>query len=210
MKIFQENWANPSYGGGEENPGCWFNFSMGDVEFFLMDCRYYRDDKRVSRPGKTMLGAYQKAELKKALLASTATFKVICSTVPMGYKTKNKNEFCDTWDGYAEERRELFKFLDDNKIEGVFILAADRHRSDARVIEREHGYPLYEFMSSRLTNQIVHSRSGQGTLFWYNEKCSFGKITFDLSLDDPTAIYDVVNIDNETVHSCTLKRSQLR
>jgi len=210
LKVFSENWANPSYGGGKENPGCWFNTSIGGVDFFLMDCRYYRDDKRVSKPGKTMLGACQKAELKKALLASTATFKVICSTVPMGYKIKAKNEFCDTWDGYDEERREIFKFLDDNKIEGVFILAADRHRSDARVIEREGGYPLYEFMSSRLTNQIRHGRSGRGLLFCYNEKCSFGKISFDLTVDDPTATYDVVTIDNETVHSFTLKRSQLK
>lgn len=44
----------------------------------------------------------------------------------------------------------------------------------------------------------------------YNEKCGFGKITFDLSLDDSTATYDVVNIDNETVHSFTVKRSQLK
>jgi alkaline phosphatase D len=209
LKVFSENWANPSYGGGKENPGCWFSTSINDVDFFFMDCRYYRDDKRVVKPGKTMLGAYQKAELKKALLASTATFKVICSTVPMGYKTKDKRDTCDTWDGYDEERREIFKFLDDNSIEGVFILAADRHRHDARVIEREKGYPLYEFMSSRLTNQITHGRSGLGTLFMYNEKCGFGKITFDFSKDDPTVTYDVVTIDNETVHSFTLKRSQL-
>jgi alkaline phosphatase D len=127
----------------------------------------------------------------------------------MGYKTKDKRDTCDTWDGYDEERREIFKFLDDNSIEGVFILAADRHRHDARVIEREKGYPLYEFMSSRLTNQITHGRSGLGTLFMYNEKCGFGKITFDFSKDDPTVTYDVVTIDNETVHSFTLKRSQL-
>ena len=210
LKVFQENWANPSYGGGEENPGCWFNTSIGDVDFFFMDCRYYRDDKRVVKPGKTMLGDYQKAELKKALLNSTATFKVLCSTVPMGYKTKDKGPTCDTWDGYAEERSELFAFLDENQIEGVFILAADRHRHDARTIERERGYPLYEFMSSRLTNQLTHGRAGQGLIFHYNEKCGFGKITFDLSLDDPTATYDVVTIDNEIVHSFTLKRSQLK
>jgi len=210
LKVFQENWANPGYGGGRENPGCWFNTSIGDVDFFFMDCRYYRDDKRVVKPGKTMLGAYQKAELKKALRASTATFKVLCSTVPMGYKTKDKKETCDTWDGYSEERRELFAFLDEHKIEGVFILAADRHRHDARVIERKRGYPLYEFMSSRLTNQLTHGRAGRGLLFHYNEKCGFGKITFDLSLEDPTVTYDVVTIDNEVMHSFTLRRSQLQ
>lgn len=207
VKVFQDNWANPSYGGGEENPGCWFSMNMGDVDFFFMDNRYYRDKQTLKKPGKTMLGAYQKAELKRKLSASKATFKVICSTVPVAKDTKPGS--FDTWDGYDEERQELFDFLADNKIEGVFIASADRHRSDAWKIDRTKGYPLYEFMSSRLTNVHVHPVMPK-SLFGYNKKCSFGKLTFDLSLEDPTATYEIYSIDNEKIHSMTLKRSQLK
>ena len=28
-RVFKENWNNPYYGGGEEQPGCWFDFSIG-------------------------------------------------------------------------------------------------------------------------------------------------------------------------------------
>ncbi|MCM8527114.1 MAG: alkaline phosphatase D family protein [Lentisphaeraceae bacterium] len=207
LKVFSENWANPYYGGGAENPGCWFSTNIGDVDFFFMDCRYYRDNKVDKKPGKTMLGEYQKAELKRKLKESKATFKVICSTVPVAKGTKPGS--FDTWDGYDEERQEIFNFLADNKIEGVFIISADRHRSDAWKIERTKGYPLYEFMSSRLTNVHTHPIM-KHSLFGYNKKCSFGKITFDLSQEDPTATYEIYSIDNEKIHSLTLKRSQLK
>jgi len=207
LKVFKDNWANPYYGGGEENPGCWFTTNIGDVDFFFMDNRYYRDKQSLKKDGKTMLGEYQKAELKKKISASKATFKVICSTVPVARGTKPGS--FDTWDGYDEEREEIFNFLADNKIEGVFIMSADRHRSDAWKIDRKKGYPLYEFMSSRLTNVHVH-KVMEKSLFGYNKKCSFGKMTFDLSKDDPTATYEIYSIDNEKIHSITLKRSQLK
>ena len=207
LKVFKDNWANPYYGGGEENPGCWFSTNISGVDFFFMDNRYYRDKQNLDKKGKTMLGEFQKAELKRKLKASEAVFKVICSTVPVAKGTKPGSK--DTWDGYDEERQEIFDFLADNKIEGVFIMSADRHRSDAWKIDRKKGYPLYEFMSSRLTNVHTHPVMKQ-SLFGYSEKCSFGKMTFDLSSDDPTATYEIYNIDNEKIHSLTLKRSQLK
>ena len=44
-KVFKENWNNPYYGGGAKQPGCWFDFSIGDVDFFMTDGRYYRSFK---------------------------------------------------------------------------------------------------------------------------------------------------------------------
>ena len=43
-RIFKENFLNPYYGGGNKQPGCWFDFSIGDVDFFMLDGRYYRTD----------------------------------------------------------------------------------------------------------------------------------------------------------------------
>ncbi len=200
-KTFRNNYANPSYGGGEQQPGCWFSCAMGDVDFFLMDGRYYRSQKNGS-----MLGPAQKQWLLKSLGASRATFKVLCANVPMTPGVKGKSK--DTWDGYSEEREEIFRFIEDNRIEGVFIIAADRHRSDAHKIARERSYPLYEFQSSKLTNIHTHGVI-KGSLFGYNKKCSFGLLTFDTTATDPQVTYDVINIDDEKVHSITIKRSEL-
>ena len=171
----------------------------------MLDCRYYRENpKEVSKP--SMLGPFQKQWLKKKLLESQGIFKVIASSVPWAYETKPGSD--DTWDGFPDEREEIFSFIEDNKIEGVLLISADRHRSDAWKINRPNGYTMYDFMSSRLTNIHVH-KIMPGSLFGYNKTCSFGKLEFDTTADDPKITYSVFSIDNEMIHRLTLYRSQL-
>ena len=206
-KIFKENWDNPSYGGGDANPGCWFDFNIGDVHFVMLDGRYYRESpKNAGDP--SMLGPVQMAWLKKTL-KKPATFTVICSNVPMAPKVKPGSK--DTWDGYSGERQRIYQYIADQKIPGVIVLSADRHRSDAYKIDTEIGgmYPLYEFSSSRLTNQHVH-KIIKSSLFGYNEKQSFGRVDFDLKAGDPTVKYTIINIDGETMHTLQVKLSELR
>ena len=106
-------------------PGCYFTHKYGDhVEFFFLDTRYYREP---SMP--QMLGSEQLAWFKAKLKASKAAFKVICSSVPMPPCVKPGSK--DTWDGHVAEREGIFKFIADEKLDGVFVLAANRHRSDA-------------------------------------------------------------------------------
>lgn len=204
-RVFCENWNNPYYAGGENQPGCWFDFSIGDVDFFMLDCRYYRTTPRAKNP--SILGGAQKKWLFEKLKASKGTFKVLASSVPWAFGTKPGSR--DTWEGYKEEREEIFSFLQKNKIQGVFLLSADRHRSDVWKIERPNAYDLYEFESSRLTNVHTHKLM-PGALFGYNKKCSFGLLSFDTVLRDPQVTYRIISIDNEVVHTLTLKRSQMR
>ena len=203
-KRFKANWANPSYGGGEPQPGCWFDCTIADVHFIFLDCRYYRTSPKQRAP--SMLGPVQKAWLFERLKGSSGAFKVLASSVPWASGTKPGSR--DTWDGYDAEREAIFSFIEDHQIPGVVLLSADRHRSDVWRIERENGYALYEFESSRLTNQHVHKKMA-GALFSYNESQSFGILDFDTTKADPEVRYGIVNIDGETVHEMTLRRSQL-
>ena len=204
LEVFKEQWANPYYGGGKEHPGLWHDFSIGDVDFFMLDCRHYRTDPRAENP--TMLGPDQKQWLLQNLADSDATFKVIASSVPWAKGTKPGS--LDTWDGYPEEREEIFSFIRNRKLEGVVLLSADRHRSDAWKILRPHSYLLYDLESSKLTNVHTH-RVMPGSLFGYNEKCSFGLLEFDTTKEDPVVRYNVVNIDYEVVETFELRRSML-
>ena len=63
-------------------------------------------------------------------------------------------------------------------------------------------------MSSKITNMHTHECL-PGTIFCYNGGCSFGLLTIDLTAPDPTAMYEVVDIDGETVHTLKLYCSQL-
>lgn len=203
--TFINNWNNPYYGGGsEDGPGCWFDFSINGVDFFMLDCRYYRMKPKGGNP--SMLGEAQKKWLFKKLKASTGAFKVLASSVPWAFGTKPGSR--DTWAGYKQEREDIFSFLEKNKIDGVILLSADRHRSDVWKIERPNGYALYEFESSKLTNIHTH-RLMPGALFGYNKKCSFGLLSFDTIAPDPKVTYRIISIDNEIIHTFSLRKSQL-
>ncbi|MFO8001034.1 MAG: alkaline phosphatase D family protein, partial [Marinilabilia sp.] len=163
---YKDNWNNPYYGGGKEDPGVWTDFSIGDIDFFMLDGRYYRSSPTVENPD--MLGEAQKEWLFEKLKQSEATFKVIASPVPWSFDVKGGKQTVygpsgtvkpddselkkfppyeptqvprtsDTWEGYAEEREEIFSFIEENNIEGVVLISADRHRSDAWKITREDG-----------------------------------------------------------------------
>jgi alkaline phosphatase D len=224
--VFKENWNNPYYGGGAAQPGCWHDFSIGDVDFFMLDCRYYRVDPQGKDPVYTdataaqpsMLGPAQKQWLLDKLKASTATFKIIGSSVPWAFESKTGNQRSsnlgrrpgleDTWQGFGREREDIFSHIEKNKIEGVFLISADRHRSDAWKIEREKGYAFYEVMSSHLTKKSTHPAM-PGALFTSLGKPAYGLLTIDTTLTDPEIRYDVVKIDDRIDGTLIVRKSQL-
>ncbi len=205
LNLFRNQWVNPYYGGGEKDPGCWFDFSYGDVDFFLLDCRYYREQPK-GNPAASMLGKVQKQWLFAKLKNSKATFKVIASSVPWAEGTKPGS--LDTWDGHPEEREKIFKFIERNKIEGVVLISADRHRSDAWRIKRPNGYDFYDLESSKLSNIHTHKEM-PNALFSYNKKCSFGLLEFDTVAENPKVVYRVMSIDNKEIHRLSIFRSDL-
>ena len=201
---FRNNWNNPPMGGGQENPGCWHTFSLGKVQVIMLDCRYYRDLHE-----KSMLGSVQKKWLKNTLRESSATFKVIASSVPFSEGVKPGSK--DPWDGYASEREEIFSFIENQKIEGVFLIAADRHRIDLRKTTRSEGYDLYEFVSGRLTNRHIHPVIETDGLIWgYNETCGYCLLHFDTQAKDPVLLLEAYDIDAKKLFSYEIKASELR
>lgn len=207
-RVFVENFNNPYYAGGAERPGVWHDFAIGDVDFFLLDGRYYRDDPRTPRP--SMLGPVQKAWLFEKLAASTATFKVIASPVPWAFGVKRgppagRPRASDAWEGYPDEREQVFRFIEDHQIDGVVLLSGDRHRSDAWKIPREGGGVFFEWLSARLTNSEYHRPvENENCIFSYEKKPSFGRLTFVTDIPEPTVTYEVLNIDGEILFEQTV------
>lgn len=149
LQTFQQFWANPSYGQPDE-PGIYYKFSRGDVDFFMLDSRYHRSPNRAPDDGtKTMLGAAQLAWLKRELLASQAKVKFIAC----GSEWET-NGHQDSWTSFPRERDEIFGFMREHDLPGVILLSGDRHFTGAyqiggRFIEVTSG-PL----GSRTTNGI--------------------------------------------------------
>lgn len=216
IDVFRQNWNNPAYGGGSEQPGVWFDFHIGDVHFIMLDGRYYREPNGQHRKHPpqsdtpSMLGPAQLAWLKQTLRTSEATFKVIASPVPWADGTTRGNNRLDKWEGYPAEREAIFDHLAKHEINGVVLISGDRHRSDARRIDRENGYSLYDFMSAITTNYHTHPLvEGPGYLFGYNENNNFGTLDFDTTLDDPRMVFEIRTIDDELIWSHALHLSEL-
>jgi alkaline phosphatase D len=133
-QAFREYYPMPSDAG----PGTaiYQKFSFAHVDVFILDLRSERDPGQVPDDGsKSMLGLVQKAWFKAALLASTADWKVIMSSVPWNPTSKNG----DAWKGFPTEQNELKSFIESNEITGVLFASGDLHLGGA-LDDGSHSY----------------------------------------------------------------------
>ncbi len=203
FEFFARQWNNPPMGSAAF-PGCWFTFTIGDVDFFLLDGRNYRTNPFAEE--KTMLGPVQKQWLLDGLAASHATFKILAS--PVAWSFDSKEGSYDTWSGFPKEREEIFDFIHEHDISGVVLVSSDRHRSDVWAIKQPNGYDFVEFASAKLTNVHTHDTIPTA-IFSYNARNSFEVLRIDTTRDDPTVTGQVVNIDGETVFELKVPLSRL-
>ena len=115
------------------------------AECFLLDCRRFRSANAApDGPGKTMLGAAQRAWLTGAIARSTATFKLVLTSVPLDFGNGD-----DHWRSFRTERQAIFDAL--LGIPGVVFLSADQHWFAAH----RHAYGIREFQVGPLARGIL-------------------------------------------------------
>jgi phosphodiesterase/alkaline phosphatase D-like protein len=91
------------------------------VEGFLLDCRRFRSADDAPDDGKkTMLGATQLAWFLGAIAASTATWKLVFTSIPLDFGNGN-----DHWATFTTERALIFNAI--VGIPGVLFLSGDQH-----------------------------------------------------------------------------------
>ena len=149
IRAYDEYW--PGYDRPLPEEGIWHKFSYGGlVEVFMLDLRSQRDpdtynDPRFvpdnqtganrlflrQAPDRSMLDGNefpegqstgQKAWLKD-LVSSTATWKIIASSVTWNPRTVKD----DSWWDFLAEQAELVAFIEDNEITGIVVVSGDIH-----------------------------------------------------------------------------------
>ena len=122
LRTFKEFFANPAYG-EPDDPGVYFKFTRGGIDFFMLDDRFHRSPNKAPDDGtKTMLGAKQLAWLKRELVASKAAIKVLAAGGE--WQTKGSD---DSWRSFQRERKEIFDLLAEHRMKNVLLLSGDRH-----------------------------------------------------------------------------------
>ncbi len=155
--VFKQFWGNPSYGNGKQE-GIYTTFQWGDVQFFLLDNRFFRSPNRRKTGDRTILGEEQKQWLIDNLASSNATFKVIA----MGGQFLNPLERFENYANYKVERQEIIDLIGKENITGVFFLSGDRHYSEMSELKPSGNgpmYPLLDFTVSPLTSGAFTSKT---------------------------------------------------
>ncbi len=163
LKAFKAFWANPSYG-LPGVPGAITYFNWGDVDFFLLDNRYYRDPDHMKTNGyKTQLGKAQLDWLKKALVFSKASFKVVV----MGGQFLNTAGVYETYTnfGFDKERQDIIDWIYQQDIKNVVFLTGDRHNTELSILKRKGRPTIYDITISPFNSRPnVHAVNEKNTL----------------------------------------------
>ena len=212
-EIFQEYWANQTY--GENNEGIYTTFSQSDAQFFMLDNRFFRDENFLdekSYPNKSQLGEKQLDWFLQSLLKSRATFKFVC----MGGQFLNEYTDKESYQFFKNERKKIVNFIVDNKISGVIFLSGDRHHTELlsnTSVKDSLGYALYELTSSAISSgpntkaEKDNPMRLDGTLVVENNFC---KLTLSGKRKERKVVIECINKTGSILWTQTISENQLK
>jgi alkaline phosphatase D len=212
-EIFQEYWANQTY--GENNEGIYTTFSQSDAQFFMLDNRFFRDENFLdekSYPNKSQLGEKQLDWYLQSLLKSRATFKFVC----MGGQFLNEYTDKESYQFFKNERKKIINFIVDNKISGVIFLSGDRHHTELlnnTSVKDSLGYTLYELTSSAISSgpntkaEKDNPMRVDGTLVVENNFC---KLTLSGKRKERKVVIECINKTGSILWTQTISENQLK
>ncbi|HXH84764.1 MAG TPA: alkaline phosphatase D family protein, partial [Candidatus Tectomicrobia bacterium] len=167
------------------------------LELFILDTRQYRSrNTERDGPGKTMLGPEQRQWLLDGVTRSTATWKVVVTSVSLSIPT-GAAERRDSWTGanilglsssdstgFATERDAILRAFRRAGVRNLVFLAADVHHAE---LIRHHPHPdwsFHEFVAGPLAATTGRPRPldvglGPRSLFAQGNVRNFGEITIE-------------------------------
>ena len=167
------------------------------LEMFILDTRQYRSaNDAPDGPDKTMLGGPQREWLLSEVSASTASWKVIVSSVPLAIPT-GRPERRDSWTnasvwgipqeggtGFVFERDRILKALRDARVRNLVWVAADVHHAELIRHHPAAGYSFHEFIAGPLSATTGRPRPldqslGSRSLFARGGVYNFGEVVIE-------------------------------
>lgn len=188
LKVFQEYFP-PVHDPSVSFKGITRRMRWGDVEFFLLDDRFYRNSKQAPY---TVFGQQQLAWLKKYLKTSTAPFKALV----IGSEIFNFTHVGESViEDFEAEILGLLDYIAQEKITGVFILSGDRHYAEVNRYVPKGGYPIYEYCISPMLSPPAffltykHSPTRVGKLSFNKRNYGIVDITGKTPNDRKLSVY---------------------
>ena len=166
------------------------------LELFILDTRQYRSDNSTpDGPGKTMLGPAQRRWLIDGVTSSTATWKVVVSSVTLSVST-GRPERRDGWSsanifglpqdgaGFATERDAILREFRTRDVRNIVFVAADVHHAELIRHHPHHSWSFHEFIAGPLSASVGRPRPldfslSPRSLFARGGVFNFGEVTVE-------------------------------
>ena len=148
-EVFRDFWGNPTFGVNGQK-GCTSRFQYMDMDFFLLDNRYFRTPNQCeSCPDRTLLGKEQLRWLLASLAESRAPFKIVA----IGGQVVTTSTYHETAAHYfPAERDTILQFIEREDIKGVIFLTGDKHFTELSAMKNNKGNWVYDLTTSPLTS----------------------------------------------------------
>ena len=211
LETFRRYWPNPA-AGLPGVPGVFTQVTYGDVDFFLLDDRFYRYPNRYpNTPEKTMWGSAQLRWLKQALVSSRAPFKVIAN----GSQFWNRANRFEGLYQFPADQKALSDWIAEQRIPGVVFVSGDRHFAELLRIERPRAYPLHEFTVSPLTAGVANASQEErdnpdalpGT---FTTQRNFGMLRFSGPREARKVAFELYDSDGKLLWQRSVAAADLR
>lgn len=145
-QAFMDFWANPGYGVPGAERCIATQFDHGDIGFFLVDNRTYREP---ADSLNSMLGGEQIDQLLNALEYSRHSFKLVA----VGSQVLNNDKKYENFSNYEAERQYLLNEIERRGIKNIIFLTGDRHSTSLSKLENASGYVVYDLTISPLRSK---------------------------------------------------------
>ncbi|MCG8328479.1 MAG: alkaline phosphatase family protein [Chitinophagales bacterium] len=179
LVAFEDFWGNPTFGLPDMEGGITTFFQYHDIDFFLLDNRYFRSPNYRESGERTILGEEQLEWLIDALSTSRANFKMVC----IGGQVLNTYAGYENYaNHHAAERAYLLEQIEAEGIRNVIFLTGDRHHTELSQYTNAQGNIIYDLTVSPLTagfggpsDEEVNRLREEGTLV---RQRNFGLLEF--------------------------------
>ncbi len=214
-EVFKNYWLNPSY--GQDGKGIYTKVSYSDVDFFMLDDRFWRDADNLPdsinglpNPDKRMYGEQQLKWLQNALVNSQATFKIIAT----GSQVLNPVSPFDVVRAFSRDYNIIMEMLAKYKINGVLFFTGDRHHSEVIKVQRPGLYPLFDITCSPLTSG-THKFGGAEKenpfrVYGLDQVQNFGKVTVSGKAKERKLEIEFIGVKGERYGSWSISENELK
>lgn len=209
LEAFRRFWGNPTYGLDGDASGITTAFQWADMDFFLMDNRYFRRPNHRTSGEAVYFGERQLEWLIDALVASSAPFKFVAT----GGQILNTEPLFENYIRLApEERAYLLGRIEEEGITGVVFLTGDRHHTELSSYTNSKGIKVYDLTVSPLTSGSGSNRDNEhnaardeGTLVVQR---NFGLLTFSGARGEREMLIQIFDVNGEELWQRTINQPE--